>query len=211
MPVLDSLKNLFSRRKTIADVSVDELRRERIRLEQEESKLARRIQEVEGQKQDLFVRGKDETSTRQQRIVARKIKELDMRAKNMDKNLQLFSRQLRIINGFTQLKENQRLLEQSGISSIIRNVDLQTLQNYVDQATIDGVFQMDRLSDILTTLEESEKIVGLPSEEPDIEAIVAAMQEAKAAEEIDSELALEEGLRKVDQVLGKEETEEAAF
>jgi hypothetical protein len=86
-------------------------------------------------------------------------------------------------------------------------VDLQELQIYVDQATIDGVFHMDKFSEILNTLEESERLVGPVAEEKDILAIVEAMQEARASEELDPE-AVERGLSKVGDILAVEEEPE---
>ena len=207
MRPLDSLKKLFSRKKKLGDISLDDLKREKIRLEQEEKKYTHRVDAIEEEKKALFMAGKDETSQRKQLILARKIKEKDAEAKNIEKNLQFFSRQLRIINGFMQLKENQRILEQSGISAIISNVDLQELQIYVDQATIDGVFHMDKFSEILNTLEESERLVGPVAEEKDILAIVEAMQEARASEELDPE-AVERGLSKLGDILAVEEEPE---
>ena len=210
MATMDSLKKLFARKKRLEDISLDDLKRERIRLDQEEKKYSRRIEEIEEDKKRLFMEGKDETSQRKQTILARKIKEKDAEAKNVDRNLQFFSRQLRIINGFVQLKENQRILQQSGISAIISNVDLQELQIYVDQATIDGVFHLDKFADILGTLEGSDKVIGPVKEDKDIMAIVAAMQEAKAAEEMDPEAA-DRGLEKVSKLLTEKEEPEADF
>ena len=185
--------------KTIDDVTLDELRREKIRLDQEERKMLGRIREVETDKKKLFEDGVKNPSEREQKIVARKIKELDVEAKNMDRNLQFFSRQLRIINGFIQLKENQRILAESGISSIIGDIDLQTLQIYVDKATVDGEFHMDKFSEILHTLEESGGLTGAVREDDDVMGIVKAMQQAREAE--DPVQAVSEKYAEVDKML----------
>ena len=209
MAVMDSLKKLFGKSKKLKDITLDELRRERIRLEQEERRYTGRIEGIEEEKKALFIAGKDETSRRKRVILARKIKEKDLEAKNVDKNLQWFSRQLRTMNGLLQLKEMERILQQSGISAIISNLDLQELQIYVDQATVEGQFHMDKFSDILSTLEESDRVVGALKEDEDIMAIVDAMEEAGAVEEVDPE-ALHRGLTRVSDILG-EETPEAEF
>jgi len=204
----DLLDKLFGgKKKSIKDITLDELRREKVRLDQEEAKTARKIDELEKQKQALFARGKDEPAVRQQRILARKIKELDAQAKSLDQNLQFFSRQLRIINGFTQLKENQRLLAESGLSSLISNIDLQTLQIYVDKASVDGVFHMEKFSDILGTLEEGDRIAGGVEADRDVEDIVRAMQEAKSAGELEPAVAVERGLERMEQILDREKPE----
>jgi hypothetical protein len=203
MAALDFLKKLFSGKKSLKDISLDDLKRERIRLEQEQRKYTKRSDEVEDEKKQLFMAGKDEASHRKQAILAQRIKEKDVEGKNIEKNLQFFSYQLRIIGGFIQLKENQRILKQSGISAIINKVDLQDLERYVDESTVDGEFNINKLTDILGTLEESERIVGPMKEDKDIERIVAAMQEARAAEEADPE-ATRKGLEKLSGILTKD-------
>ncbi len=207
MAVTDTLRNLFKRKKSIDKVSMDELRREKIRLSQEESRTTSQVEKLERQKQELFIKGKDEPSQRQQMIVARKIKELDVQAKNSDKMLRMISSQIRALNGFVQLKENQQLLKERGLSSVIGKIDLPRLQRLVEDASVEGQLQMDKLADMVTTLEESERLVGVGAEDADTLSIVSAMQETKAAEEENPEAALEQGIKKVDQILEKKEEE----
>ena len=207
MALADSVKRLISRKKSIDKISLDELRRERIKLEQEESKMAHRIEDLEKRKEALLLKGKDDSSQRQQLLIARKYKEYDVMAQNYDKNMQLFSKQLRIINGFIQIKENQKLLHQAGISSLVNKMDLVKLQQYVEKSTVDGQFYLDKFSDILATLEESGELVGVTPEDPDVLEIVKVMQELKTAEAEDPEGALKESKKKADRILHKEEPE----
>jgi len=207
MAILDPIKKWVRHKRSIEDISVDELRREKIRLEQEEAKMARQVEDLETQKQQLFLKGKDEASARQQRILATKIKELDVQARNLDKNLRFVSKQLRIINGFLQIKENQRLFQEAGVSGLISKIDLQTLQRYVEEASIEGVFQLDKFQDILGTLEETEKIVGVVEEDKDILDIMRAMQEAKLAEMERPEAVDELARQRLDEILHREEPE----
>ncbi len=207
MAVTNAVKNLFKRKKSIDKVSMDELRREKIRLTQEESRMTSQMEKLERQKQELFAKGKDEPAQRQQMIIARKIKELDVQAKNSDKMLRMISSQVRALNGFVQLKENQRFLKERGVSSLIGKIDLPRLQHLVEDASVEGQLQMDKLANMVTTLEESERLVGVGAEDSDTLAIVSAMQEAKAAEEENPEVALEQGIKKVDEILEKKEEE----
>ncbi len=207
MDVTDRLNKFFNRKKSIQDITSEELQRERIRLEQEESKLIKRIDDLEVQKKQLFMKGKDETSVRQQRIFASKIKEVDVQARNLDRNLQLFSHQLRIINGFVQLKENQRLLTESGVSSVINKMDLATLQTYIEQATVNESFNLEKLQDIVRTLEEGHGVMEETRVDEDVDDIVKMFQETKAAE-TENPMAVEDGMKKLDTLLKpKEEAE----
>ncbi len=209
---LDILGSLLTpkdgqKKKTIADITLDELRREKIRLDQDERKLLARIREVEVDKRKLFEEGVKNPSEREQKILARKIKELDVEARNMDRNLQFFSRQLRIINGFIQLKENQRILAESGLASLIGDIDLQTLQIYVDKASVSGEFHMDKFSEILGTLEEAGSVTSAVQEDDDVLQIVRVMQQAREAE--DPVQAVSEKYKDVDRVLAPRETDKA--
>lgn len=209
MAILDSIKNMFDRKRSIEDLSFDELRKEKIRLEQEEGKLVRRVEDLEEQKQQLFLKGKDESSHRQKRIMATKIKELDVQGKNLDKSLRLISRQLRIINGFIQIKENEQLLEKAGVFDFISDIDLSTLQRYVEEASIEGAFQLDKFQEILDAIEETEKVVGEFEEDRDILEIMEAMEEAQVLER-ESPLEAEELARqRLSEILKEEEEPEA--
>lgn len=182
MNILNPIRGLLDRKRSIEDLDVDELRKEKIRLEQEERKIVREVEELEERKQELFQQGKDETSDRQRRILATKIKELDVQGKNLDKNLQFIARQLRIVNGFMQIKENQRLLEKAGVSSVISTVDLPTLQHFVEEASVEGAFQMDKFKEILQTLEDTDRVVGGFEPDEDIQGIMDAMEDAHLAD-----------------------------
>lgn len=206
MALIDAVKKaLGSKGKSLDDLPLDDLRREKIRLDQEEAKLIRDVEKVEAQKKDLFQKGVNESSQRQQMIVARKIKELDAQAKNMDRQLEFLSRQLRIVNGFMQLKENQRYLKESGLIGVLGKIDLEELQEYVDKASIDGGFQMDKFAAILGTMEEGQQVLGQPQADEDVMEIVRLMQQAKEAQS--SPESVEESFKQVGQVLSKEPAE----
>ena len=205
MAILDSLKGLFSRGRTIDDITLDELQREKIRLDQDEAKLVRHVEELESQKKQLFLRGKDETSERQQMIVARKITELDAQARNLDRQLQFISRQLRTINGFIQLKENRRALRDSGLISVLGRIDLERLQKYVQDALVDGVFQMKKFEEIMGRLEDGQALDSELPEEKGVLEIVSLMRQAKEAEA--SPEGVEDSYRQMNQLLTKDQAE----
>ena len=206
MGVTDVLKNLFGgKAKTLGSVSIDELRRERIRIEQEEARQIKKLNELERDKQSLFEKGTDEPSQRQQIVVARKIKELDQQARNFDQTLKLLSRQLRIIAGFLHVKENKALLEKTAVSSLLAKMDLADLQRFVEAATVEGQFQMDKFEHILTTLEDYDLDTTAASEDADTLAIVEAMNRARNAKNVNPEAAIKEGVAEVDKILRRDQ------
>lgn len=176
------IDKLLKRKKSIADITVDELRMEKIRLEQEEGRYTRRLEDLERQKKELLMRGKDEPSQRQRRVLATKIKELDVQAQNMDRNLQFFTKQQRIINGLLQIKENEKILKQAGVLSLINKMDLQSLQSYIEQASMEGAFHLDKFESIIATVEDADRITGTMRDDKDIEQIMKLMDDMKRAE-----------------------------
>lgn len=182
MNIINNLKNLFNPKKSLSDLKMDDLLREKSRLGQIEHELVKRVEDLEGKKKALFMQGKDETSDRQLVVLARQIKELDVQARNIDKSLQVVAQQQRSISGFIQLKENEKLLAQSGLSSMLQKVDLQTLQTYVHRASVDGEFNMDKLRQMVGTLESSDTEPGAAEAESEVAEIVRQMQIAKVNE-----------------------------
>ena len=207
MAIFDALKKLFAGKKTIEKVSLDEFKRERIRIEQEESRIIKKIGEIERHKEELFRKGKEEASRRQQLIIARKIKEVDSRSKSYDQSARMLSRQLRVLNGFIHLKEHQSLIEKTAVSSLLSTMELGSLQKYIEAATVEGQFQMDKFENIMESMEYQEGVAITAEEDIDTLAIVEAMNEARAAEEISPQEATKEGMDKVDKILQKEEDE----
>lgn len=209
----ESLKNIFSRKKSLDKVSVDELRKEKIALEQQEVKFTRQIEQIEDKKKELFRKGAGLSSEREQRMLARKIKDYDSQAKAIDSNCAFINRQLRILNGFLQLKENETLLKNYGLSNVINNMDMANLQVYIEKATVGRQFNIDRFQEILGRLEEGEGLVEDTGEERDIDDIVGLMQglSGDALDTDVSESALAEGLQRVDETLNRKESDETEF
>ncbi|MGA2502208.1 MAG: hypothetical protein ABSH20_31075, partial [Tepidisphaeraceae bacterium] len=181
MALLDGIKELFGGRKGIDRVGVDELKREKIRLEQMERRVTNEVDNVEADKHKLFLKGKDENSSRQRLAMARKIKELDSRAKAKEQQLAFFHKHLRIVDGLLQIKENMALLKELKIGSIITNMSVEDLTAYVEKATIQGQFEMEKFTSLLESLDGATEIAGGTEVDSDLSAIVAAMEEARAA------------------------------
>jgi hypothetical protein len=165
----------------IEDVPVDDLRREKISLEQEERKLLARLKDIEKQKRLVFDDGVQAAGVREQRVNARRYKELDDEASNMDKMLQIISQQMRVLNGLVQLKERSRMAAESGLNSIIKDMDLHDLTVYITKASVDGEFNMDKLSQILGHLGEADGLSPEYREDQDVIDIMHAMQQAREA------------------------------
>ncbi|MFV2068499.1 MAG: hypothetical protein ACC645_16135 [Pirellulales bacterium] len=203
MSLIDGIKGLLSGKKGIDKLSVDELKHEKIRLEQMERRVGREVEKLEEQKHAVFVKGKDETSSRQQLALARKIKELDSQARAKDQQLAFFHKHLRIVGGLLQIKENMETLRDLKVGSIITEMSVEELTGYVEKATVQGQFEMEKFTGLLDSLEGAMDSGQEVEQDADLSAIVAAMEEARAAEEAGRPDGIQEAEKQVDELLNK--------
>jgi hypothetical protein len=203
------LRKLFGRKRSIEKVSIDELRKEKVALSQEERRLIGRLEQLEDAKAELLDKIADETSQLKKVVLARKIKEVDAQAKNINRNLRFLSTQIRTLNGFIQVKENMRLIKERGLSSVLSKLDMEGLEAFVQKAMLEDEFQLGRFMDMLQTLEESEDVLVQGSQEdPDIARILQIAEEYKEAREQGDEEARKLAARRVDEVLSSQEERE---
>lgn len=176
------LDNIFGKRKkTIAAITLDELTMARVKLEQEQERVMRRVTDLEKEKERLFQQGVNEPSKRKQLLIAQKIQELEFQAKNYDRNLAAYQKQMRVLNGLIFLKENRKSWEQTAVGQILGNMDLAELEGYVDQATANNVFQMDKFERLLGSLEEAGEFGEREEMDEGVAHILAEMQRAREA------------------------------
>jgi hypothetical protein len=208
MVVGDVVKGLLDkfRKKSIEKISLEDLRKERIRVEQEQNKLVRSVDELQKQKEELFLRGSKEPSARQKVTIARRIKELDTQVGYLDANLNFLSKQFRIMNGLINIKMQKESLESYGLSSLLSSLNWTELESYIEKATVQGEFQMEKFRELLGVLEEAVPGAGEAVEE-DIAEIVKAMETSKPAEAEkpeEVEKKVREGMKRVDEILHPE-------
>ena len=179
MALLDSV--FGKRKKTIAAITLDELTMAKVKLEQEQERVMRRVGELEKEKERLFQQGVNEASKRKQLLIAQKIQELEFQAKNYDKNLAAYQKQMRVLNGLIFLKENRKSWEDTAVGQILGTMDLAELEGFVDQATANNVFQMDKFERLLGSLEEAGEFGEREEMDEGVAQILAEMQRAREA------------------------------
>ncbi len=170
-----------TRKRTIASITLDELTMAKVKLEQEQERVMRRVAELEKEKERLFQQGVSEPSKRRQLLIAQKIQELEFQAKNYDKNLSAYQKQMRVLNGLIFLKENRKSWEDTAVGQVLGTMELSELESFVDQATANNVFQMDKFERLLGSLEDSEAFSGGEEIEEGVAQILAEMQRAREA------------------------------
>jgi hypothetical protein len=204
MSLFNGIRDLFSGRKGIERVSIEELKREKIRLEQKDRLVGKEMDNLESEKHRLFLKGKDESSSRQRLALARKIKELDDRVRAKERDVAFFHKHLRIVDGLLQIKERMALLKELKVGSIITNMSGEELTAYVEKATIQGQFEMEKFTSLLESLEGAMEAGQEVETDSDLTAIVAAMEQARAAEEAGRPEGVNEAAKQLDQLLAKD-------
>lgn len=170
-------------KKTIETMTGDELLEKRTRLDLEEQKVLRNINDLERQKTELFDNGvRKALSDREQMVIARRIKELEDEARNLDRSLQLFAKQRRIINGIMYIKRDQRMLESLGLQDIF-SVDLAELQHWLSENTAQSETMLKKLEELGNTLESENGLLSPVKEDDEVTRIFQQMQRAREAAE----------------------------
>lgn len=157
-------------------LSVEELRKERVRLEQIDRKLHDELSETESRKRELFERGRQSKNQREQVALARKIRELDAFAEGRNQQLAIVSKQARVLAGLVTVKENQSLIEELGMGSVLKKLDLTELQAAVEKASTKGAFEMEKFTQLLGAMESGAELAADPEDDSATMDIVAAMQ-----------------------------------
>jgi len=188
---------------TITDIKIEDVQRGKIRLEHRESQILDEMKEVEAHKRKLFEEGVKNASEREQKVIARKILELDNKAKNLDRLLQAVSIQMRVINSFVQIKEQEKMNKEMGIASIFGDVPLEDLIGYMEDAMVDGDLNMKRLQQLARDIEKRNRSFESISDEAEVLDVVRQMQEAR--EVLDSPEAVDEKFREMENSIKKQE------
>jgi hypothetical protein len=117
-----------------------------------------------------------------------------------DNNQRMLSQQVRMINGFMQIKENQKDFDRIGVGSIIAKMDTDALQQYMENVMVENQLQVEKFGEVLSSLEDMAKNL-IKEEDTDTLKLVELMNEVRAAQEENPEEALEKTYQKVDQTL----------
>ena len=183
------LDSLFGKKNSLKKLKLEELKKEQIRLTQEERKLVNKFDEFEAQKKAVFDQGLKNSSEAKRRILAREYKTVDTKIKHLETNLKFFSKQIRIINGLMAIKENERIFENMGVSNLINKMDISELQQYVEEASTEGEFMMDKFTSLLEVMEDQEKVLTDHQDEKDIEEIMDTWREMESMGANESDMA----------------------
>ena len=188
--MIDWIRDRFRKGpRSLDDISLEELRREEVRLQQQEKRFVKEIDDLEEQKKVLFADGKAAAGSKpKQRSVAQRLVGVDREVKMTDRKLRTISKQLHAINNFLYLKQSRRELEGSGLFGLINQMDLEELDTWIERASIDGELNVKKLEDMLARVSSSMDLAGEIGEDPEVAAIMEMFQEEGDVSDLDSVL-----------------------
>jgi hypothetical protein len=175
MPISDflSLSGLFGKRKqTLEKLSLDDLRRDQIKAENELDTLLKENEKIaidESQyKEDYAVArksGKDSLA----RVIAQKLQNLQMKKKGLENSLSRTSQIFQVTSGLILVKENFSFYEKYSVGSVITQMDVDKLENYILNATEDGQLNQEKLAIIIGGISSSLETTGVNSQSTGID------------------------------------------
>jgi hypothetical protein len=93
------------------------------------------------------------------------------------------------------------MLKDLGMEGVINKMDLSDVQAYVERATIEGQFQMERFTKLLQSVSDADGLYEVDDVDADTQSILDIMNTASQNR---SDNTIRDGLTQVDQLLHKE-------
>lgn len=141
---------LFGKKKrTLDDVTLDDLTRERVSLQQEQRKLDLEMDRLDKDETQLKSEYAEAGTPTQKKMIARKIQDVRMRRKASDTKSSHCHKMLQTVNNFTVIKENIAFFDRMGVASALVNMDLAEIENFINEATVEGTLQQEKLATML--------------------------------------------------------------
>ena len=144
------LSNLFGKKaRTLSDLKLDDLNRERITLQTEQHKLdleADRLHKDEIQMKSEY--GEAQTPT-QKKIVARKIQNTRLRTRAVDTKSSHCHKLMQAVNNFILIKDNMEFFDRMGVATMLTDMDMGEIEAFINEATIEGTLQQEKLASML--------------------------------------------------------------
>jgi hypothetical protein len=151
---MNRISKIFGRKKrpTLKQLPLDDLKREQLTVQNELRKLENENDKKEKDEWQLkeeykaaHVAGRDSLK----RSVAQKLQNVQMRRTGLDTRLAYTNKMYQTVTGLLIIKENMAFFEKLGVGSVISDMDLGELENYVAEATIEGTLQQEKLAAML--------------------------------------------------------------
>ena len=176
------LGGMFGKKKrTLRDLTTDDLSREQITLKNEQRKLdleAERMDKDEAQLKSEYAVAASDT---QRRAVARRIQDIRTRRGGMETRSSYCHKMLRSVNGFMVIKQNMDFFERMGVASALSEMDMSEVEKFINDATIEGTLQQDKLAAMLQQVTDGVERITEAASDSSLEELMAELDGERAA------------------------------
>jgi len=158
MNAVRDLKEWLARRVTLKNIGIRQLREQRMELDNEVRPLRQKLDLLEEDKSRLIAAFADARrlgKREHERFIARQFEELKAQIHHDEANHIRLTKSMRMLLGLERLKENEAWLNARGRASVF-NMGLDRLQAYVETASARGELDMEKLDNLLYTLEDAD-------------------------------------------------------
>ena len=189
MPVWTEVVDRFRGKRSLQRLTMEELDREKIKLDLQERKQIQQTQQLEREKEKFFAQGIRESSSQMKLYFARKVKELDSDVRLNDRVLKALSHKIRVYNGIVSVKKWMQVLSEDK-KSLINKLSLAELTQWIEGNTVDGELRQQQLDGLVSAVESGTGVIADvdSNEEADVQKIFELMNNApidiKAPEDI---------------------------
>ncbi|RLE83649.1 MAG: hypothetical protein DRJ41_04530 [Thermoprotei archaeon] len=192
------LSRLFKNKNPLESLTLDDLKRMKIKLEVRMEELSRRIGEIEDEVKKLFEKAKETKSHSEEVFLARRIKALTQEANVLRQSHSSINKELVLVTNLLGIKQHEAFLREAGVWNVLKNVKPELLVRYLAERKVEAE-DRERLLNELIDL--SSQMWSTEAEEGDVKEILEALRAVK-----EGQLEPEEASKTL--VEGKREKEE---
>jgi flagellar biosynthesis GTPase FlhF len=135
------------------DLSLDQVKREEIRLGIRENQTLAKLEKVEKEREEIFARGSKIKSPAHRRQLARLYEMKASGVKMMERELAVISKELTTISALKLALERQQH-SREGVSRLLHRVDEAELMTYLEDDKISQEMYLEKLNSVLSTVTE---------------------------------------------------------
>lgn len=165
---------------TLNDIKMEDVQRQKIRLEHRQNLLLNEIQELEKQKKTAFTEAVKKSSALEQKILASKIVQLDKQLKNRNLTMESIFVQLRVIDHFIMIKDQQAINSEM---AVFGDMDLSDLVVLMQEAMEDGDLDLTMMRKLADTLDKTGESRLSVSGNSDVLDVMEQIEKARTAGE----------------------------
>ena len=133
------------------DLSLDQVKREEIKLGIRESQTLAKLEKLEKEREDIFAKGMKIKSPPRRRQLARLYEVKSTGVKTLERELSILSKEITTISAL-KLALERRVTGKDGVSRILERVDEARLMTYLEDDKISQEMYLEKLNSVLSTV-----------------------------------------------------------